>query len=250
MNWQGRYLQQAAWTRELRNYLFKKAGLASTRCVLEVGCGPGAILREVPLTESQLVTHPALHGLDLSAGALDECRINVPGALLTRGDALSLPYPGMTFDITFCHFLLLWVHDPLQALAEMKRVTCSQGHILALAEPDYMARVDRPPELSRLGKQQNESLKRQGADVSIGSRLADLFYRADIHIRETGMIKSPDKAALSHQDWENEWEVLEADLAGIVAAKELQEIKYLDEQAWRNGEHLLNVPTYFAWGQV
>ncbi len=65
MNWHTRYLQQAAWTRDLRTYLFEQAGLKSARRVLEVGCGTGAILREL--------SAPALHGLDLEAGSLDEC---------------------------------------------------------------------------------------------------------------------------------------------------------------------------------
>jgi SAM-dependent methyltransferase len=250
VDWHRRYLQQAAWTRELRTYLFRKAGLSEARCVLEVGCGTGAIIREASLPENDLFTRAALHGVDISADALAECRVNAPGALLTRGNALCLPYPDKTFDITYCHFLLLWVVDPLRALVEMKRVTGIQGHVLALAEPDYTPRVDRPSELSQLGKLQTESLKSQGADVGIGSRLAVLFYQAGIHILETGVIKSSEEAALTHKEWENEWEVLEADLAGRVASPELQKIKHLDEQAWRHGEHQLNVPTYFAWGQV
>ena len=250
MNWQNRYLQQAAWTRKLRTYLFKKAGFSSARCVLEVGCGSGAILREASLPEDELPTRAALYGVDLAAAALSECRIHAPGSSLTRADALCLPYSDKTFDISYCHFLLLWVNDPLQALSEMKRVTRSQGHVLALAEPDYTSRVDRPREIAWLGRQQTESLERQGADVSIGSRLADLFYQAGILILETGEIKSLDKGALTYKEWENEWEVLEVDLAGMVTKEEMQGMKRLDEQAWRRGEHILNVPTYFAWGQV
>jgi hypothetical protein len=34
MNWHSRYLQQAAWTRDLRVYLFEQAGLANARSVL------------------------------------------------------------------------------------------------------------------------------------------------------------------------------------------------------------------------
>ena len=42
MDWHKRYTQQATWTRDLRSYLFEKAGLANARRVLEVGCGTGA----------------------------------------------------------------------------------------------------------------------------------------------------------------------------------------------------------------
>ena len=44
MNWHSRYLQQAAWTRELRTYVFEQAGISSANRILEVGCGTGAIL--------------------------------------------------------------------------------------------------------------------------------------------------------------------------------------------------------------
>ena len=250
MNWHTRYLLQAGWTRELRAYLFQKAGLSSAHRVLEVGCGTGAILFEGLLSPHDLYTSATLYGVDLSAAALSECRSHAPAALLTCGDGLHLPYLDKTFDITFCHFLLLWVNDPLGVLHEMKRITKPQGHILALAEPDYTARVDQPREISWLGKRQTESLKKQGADVSIGSRLADLFYQAGIGILETGTIQNRDKQALTCEEWENEWAVLQADLAGTVAREEIQEMKHLDEQAWRRGEHEMNVPTYFAWGQV
>jgi ubiquinone/menaquinone biosynthesis C-methylase UbiE len=250
VNWQNRYLEQAAWTRELRIYLFEKAGLSSARNVLEVGCGSGAILGEGSSQKNGPFTNTALYGLDISRTALTECRIHAPGTLLTRGDALHLPYPDGTFDITYCHFLLLWVNDPLRALSEMKRVTRIQGYVLALAEPDYSARVDRPPEMSLLGKQQTESLRRQGADVGIGSRLADLFNKVGLHILETGAMKNMDKRSLTFKEWENEWEVLEADLADIVPKEKILGIRQLDERAWRRGEHILNVPTYFAWGQV
>jgi ubiquinone/menaquinone biosynthesis C-methylase UbiE len=250
VNWHNRYLQQAAWTRELRIYLFKKAGLSGARAVLEVGCGTGAILRECSLPDADCSTSAALHGVDLSAAALTECRIQARGTMLTCGDALYLPYLDKTFDITYCHFLLLWVKDPLRALIEMKRVTRSQGFVLALAEPDYTARVDQPREIAWLGKQQTESLKRRGADVGLGSRLADLFYQAGIPILETGVIKSLDNKMLTFEEWENEWEVLETDLEGIVQKLEIQQMKHVDEQAWRRGEHIFNVPTYFSWGQV
>ncbi len=250
MNWHNRYLQQAAWTRELRTYLFKKAGLSSAYSVLEVGCGTGAILCDCSLLDGDYSTRAALHGVDLSAAALTECRIQARGTLLACGDARYLPYLDKTFDITYCHFLLLWVKDPLRALVEMKRVTRPQGYVLALAEPDYTARVDRPLEIAWLGKQQTESLKKRGADVGLGSRLAELFYQAGISILETGVIKSLDNKTLTFKEWENEWEVLETDLEGIVQKQEIQKMKHVDELAWRHGEHIFNVPTYFSWGQV
>ena len=243
MNWHNRYVQQAAWTRRLRLHLFERAGLGGARRVLEVGCGTGAILAD-------LSTPASIHGLDLAADSLLQARLHAPAARLTRGDALALPYPWPGFDITCCHFLLLWVSDPLQALSEMKRVTRPGGYVLALAEPDYTGRIDEPEDLAPLGRWQTESLRRQGADPGLGRQLADLFYRAGIAILETGPMQAEAGQALTAAERENEWSVLEADLAGTVPEHELSKLKLADARAWSLGTRRLHVPTYFACGQV
>jgi len=242
MNWHSRYTQQANWTRPLREYLFQKTGLKTAGRVLEVGCGTGAILSEIRTT--------ALHGLDIQPASLMEARVHAPDASLVCGDVLSLPYPDDAFEITLCHYLLLWVTNPQRALDEMKRVTREGGHILALAEPDYSARVDKPAELSVLGRWQSESLQRQGADPSLGDRLAELFHQAGIELVETGAIESQGREALTSAELELEWAVLENDLADFVPQEEIRRLKKLDLAAWGRGERILHVPTYFAWGRV
>jgi SAM-dependent methyltransferase len=242
MNWHARYSQQANWTRELREYFFEKTGLRTASRVLEIGCGTGAILSEIK--------SKSLHGLDIQSAPLIEAKVNAPHASLVRGDALSLPYSNNTFEITLCHYLLLWVKDPLNALAEMKRVTRQSGHVLALAEPDYSARVDKPVELIELGRWQTEALRGQGADPSLGGRLAELFFQAGIEIIETGAIESQGKDAPTSEAWEMEWAVLENDLADSVPVDEIQRLKKREKEAWARGERILHVPTYFVWGQV
>ena len=242
MDWHRRYLQQAQWTRDLRSYLFKQAGLNETSRVLEVGCGTGAILSEVP-------AHASLHGLDVDPDALVQCRAHVPSASLVQGNARQLPYADKTFDIVYCHFLLLWVNDPLQALLEMKRVAKTGAHILAFAEPDYTKRLDQPRELVPLGQWQTESLRRQGADPGLGARLADLLFRAGIELLETGTLQGIESEP-APEDWETEWAVIEADLTGLIPPDEVQKMKSLDQAARARGERVLHVPTYFAWGRV
>jgi SAM-dependent methyltransferase len=112
MEWHKRFVQQAAWTSEIRLYLFKRAGMQAAKRVLEVGCGTGAIL-------SGLATQAVMHGLDKDQARLSEASHNAPKANLACADALALPYASGIFDITFCHFLLLWVGDPFLALREM-----------------------------------------------------------------------------------------------------------------------------------
>jgi ubiquinone/menaquinone biosynthesis C-methylase UbiE len=251
MNWHTRYLQQADWTRDLRAYLFKKAGLTRAERVLEVGCGTGAILAGISARASLTCTgvRRKCHGLDLDPVALAECRIHAPAVDLTTGNALSLPYKDASFDITYCHFLLLWVKDPTQALREIKRVTKPKGSILAFAEPDYTDRIDKPEELAMLGKWQADALKRQGADPSFGARLAESFYEAGIQLIETGPIQSQGLMRDANER-EQEWAVIESDLAGLVPAQEIQRMKVLDLQSWAKNVRVLQVPTYFAWGII
>jgi SAM-dependent methyltransferase len=270
MDWHARFTQQAGWTRELRLHLFGRAGLERAERVLEAGCGTGAIL-------CGLSTPAAVHGLDLDPARLAEARLHAPSAALACSDALRLPYPEAAFDIAFCHFLLLWVRDPLGALCEMKRVTRPGGAVLALAEPDYDSRVDKPDPLAPLGRWQAESLRRQGADPALGARLADLFQQAGIRLVETGTLRGSPGSSTGRGspgsstgrgspgsstglgggkhppdagEREMEWDVLEADLTGIVPRREIQKMKKLDEQAWERGERVLYVPTYFAYGLV
>ena len=238
MNWHTRYLQQAQWTRPLRTYLFDQAGLSDSHRLLEVGCGTGAILHEIN-------TSTSLHGLDLEPASLAQCRVHAPDASLTLGDAHFLPYPNLSFDIVFCHFLLLWVKNPSQVVREMARVG---KNVLALAEPDYSQRLDEPDRLKPLGEWQIESLRRQGADPFFGSRLAETFHQAGIKIIETGPIQSVE-AKRSDEEWEKEWTVIEADLEGQVSGKDIQKMKRLDGQARKEGSRILHVPTYFAWGK-
>lgn len=243
IDWHARFVQQAAWTQSLRTYLFSQPAMANPKRILEVGCGTGAVLADLELSG-------AVHGLDCDLDRLVAAQGHVRTAYLTCGDALALPYFSGTFDITFCHFLLLWVRDPLEALQEMKRVTRPGGAVLALAEPDYEHRLDRPAALAPLGRWQSQALRLQGADPGLGQRLAALFTQAGIRVVEAGTLTAQARPTPSPAERSLEWAVLEEDLEGTVPEVELQRLKKVDEQAWERAERVLHVPTYYAWGQT
>lgn len=245
MDWHARYLQQAGWTHDLRVYLFERAKLAEARAILEVGCGTGALYSDIMMSPA------TVYGLDIDSFRLAEAKVHAPSVQLTCGNALHLPYNNSAFDITFCHYLLLWVKDPQNVLAEMKRVTRVGGAVLALAEPDYGSRVDKPDFLAPLGRWQTESLRLQGAEPNIGMRLAELFTDAGIQVIETGIIQdSGRQTEITSNEHELEWAVLEADLDRILSREEILRLKILEEHAWRAGTRILHVPTYFAYGMV
>lgn len=243
MDWHARFTQQARWTAQLRAYLFKKVSLDTAHRILDLGCGTGALLEEFP-------GKMGIYGLDLSLPAVNQAAYHAPGASLACADAETTPFASATFDIVFCHFVLLWVRDPLKIVTEMRRVTRPGGAVLALAEPDYGARIDYPPELARLGRWQTESLQRQGADPFIGRKLAGIFARAGLKQIETGVLGGEWKNPFSTDQRDLEWDVLESDLAGIVTPQDIQKMRKLDDRARECGERVLYVPTFYALGIV
>ncbi len=255
MDWHRRYTQQAKWTQALRSYVLEKAGLSEAGRVLEVGCGTGAVVGEIaapynwPNRDIKRRSR-AVFGVDHDFGALVQCRRNAPGVTIALADAAQLPFSSQSFDIVFCHFLLLWVRDPLASLREMKRVARRPGSILAFAEPDYSSRLDEPPELVYAGAVQTRSLMRQGADTSVGSRLPNLFHEAGISIIEAGEIQRSTAPPVDRHVGLEEWLAMRSDLEVVLSPGEIERIHELDLRARRAGTRRIHVPTHFAWGQV
>jgi ubiquinone/menaquinone biosynthesis C-methylase UbiE len=245
MDWHTRYLQQARWTEQLRAYIFQETRLATADRVLELGCGTGALLAGLPVKSGA-----AVFGLDLDLPAVKQATIHAPGALLTCADGATLPYPDSVFDIVFCHFVLLWTSNPLEVVAEMRRITRPGGWVLALAEPDYGGRVDYPNELAALGRWQTQSLSRQGANPEMGRKLAGIFVQAGLKHIQTGVMGGEWTHPTSSAEENLEWDVLESDLAGQIHPQEIQRMKEIDSAARQSGKRVLFVPTFYAWGTV
>jgi ubiquinone/menaquinone biosynthesis C-methylase UbiE len=244
--WHQRYLQQASWTKNLRAYLYKKASLQQADRILDVGCGTGVLEYEL---ENYTTTH--LFASDIDYAALKLSRQYAPQSIYSRGDALSLPYADNSFEITFCHFLLLWVSDALSAVHEMVRVTRPAGYVIALAEPDYGGRIDFPPELSIIGDWQTDSLKQQGANPNMGRELRSIFFRAGLVNVEIGVMGGQWGLESTDRDNSLEWDVIRSDLhfndQFHIQAATLQS---MDRVARETGQRVLFVPTFYAIGMV
>ncbi len=245
VNWHNRFVQQAAWTRDLRNYLYNRADLSNAGRVLEVGCGTGVLLAELlERTQSGVV------GVDLDFDRLQASANNAPKAELVQANGLHLPFLSASFDVALCHFLLLWVRNPALLLREMQRVTRQGGAVLALAEPDYGGRIDYPEALAGLGKQQQQSLENQGADPLIGRKLKGLFHQAGFRDVETGILGAQWSHIPTKEDLDQEWAVLQDDLKDLIDQQEIEKLHSQDEKSWECGERVIFVPTFYAWGRV
>ena len=239
--WHKRYTQQVRWTLETRRYIFECVDAHPSDRILEVGCGSGAIFSS--LAEDGFKN---LFGIDKDFQAL----LFSNAETVAGANALNLPFSQNSFDICLCHFLLLWLADPLAALKEMKRAAKPGGWVLALAEPDYGGRIDFPTELEVLGKAQFRALQDHSADVTVGRKLRGLFADCGLENVRSGIINAEWTMDFSQTDFDLEWAVLRKDLMWKLSPEELDQFYRIDLDASRLGRRVLFVPIFYAFGQV
>ena len=238
-NWHNRYQQQASWTREMRAHLISGIDHTNFKKVLEIGCGTGAVLQDFSNLGFQ-----QLFGLDCDFQALTFARSHIEGCRFLSGSAYHIPFTNGSFDITYCHYLLLWLEKPLSALLEMARVTKPGGYVFAFAEPDYTGRIVYPPELQKFAELQSKSLQQQGAELSIGRRLNSLFIDTGLMDIRTGIIGAEGK--YESQSSSSEYLMMMNDLCKINPTFNDNQLKLLMRR-----KDLINfVPTFFACGRV
>lgn len=241
--WHQRFIQQSTWTAPVRQYLLSRVNIPSAGKLLEVGCGTGAVCASLAGAGSFTCI-----GLDFNLAYLRFAAQHSRAARFTAGNALQIPFAENGFDAVVCHFLLLWIPAPAQALREMARCTRPGGAVIAFAEPDYGGRIDFPPPLDELGRLQTSALRGQGADPNMGRQLSGLFHAAGLRDVETGLLGGQWSTAPDLEERASEWATTESDLAGKVPPERIHQLRQADEQAWQAGQRVLFVPTFYAIG--
>ena len=93
-------------------------------------------------------------------------------------------------------------------------------------------------------------MRRQGAEPEMGRRLAALFQDAGLLNVRSGVLGGQWGAPLAADLIQSEWKMLASDLDGLVSPTELADYYRQDAQAWLEGERILYIPTFYAWGYV
>ena len=244
-DWNHRFEQQASWTDLLRQHLFSQLDLSSKSTILEVGCGTGAIARRLHgLLPARLI------GVDIDFQRLQFASKRDIASQFLAADGLHLPFASASVDLAVCHFYLLWVPDPMQAIREMARITRPGGTVALLAEPDYGGRIDFPEELIRIGQLQTRTLQARGANPFVGRQLLELLRHAGMTAIQGGMLSWQPDPAFDPAAFDLEWQVIESDLTGELPPSELAALKSLDRGAHQQGTRVLFVPTFYAWGTI
>ena len=239
--WHAQFARQARWTGATRNQLYRRAKLLYAERVLDVGCGTGAITCELARR-----TRGEVIGLDIDPSMLAFARQQDRDTHYEEGDALAMPYPDRYFDVVTCHFVLLWVSDPLRVVCEMARVTRVQGCVLICAEPDYGGRLDWPKLPIR--EWQIEGLRRQGAHPTIGRQLRQLLVQAGLHT-EVGVIPSHWDSQSLRENFDAEWAFLRRDAEEAVGTPAFAQVKDQARAASDAGTRTVYLPTFYAFGR-
>lgn len=95
--------------------------------VLDVGCGPGGLTRELV----GRVGAGNVAAIDPAPQFVAACGRRNPGAEVREGVAEQLPWDGGQFDAALCSLVIGFMRDPDQGIREMARVTRPAGTVAA-----------------------------------------------------------------------------------------------------------------------
>lgn len=226
----------------MRQYLFEKIRLTDCSRVLDVGSGTGVL-------EQELGKYPGLisYGIDID---LERVKYAQKAALQARfccGDGNMLPFISGSFEAAICHYLFLWVKNPVDVLEEMSRVIKPGGYVVAIAEPDHIGRIDWPEPFIRLGEEQTRSFVKQGADIQAGRKLAGWFCEAGLELVEGGLMGGQWQPVNKTSETDMEWLTVVDDLG--IGKDQVADLIELDRQARQHGNRILYVPVFYAIGR-
>ena len=142
--------------------------------LLDVGCGPASITADL----AEHVAPGRVIALDAAAGALEAARATLSErglseqVELARGDVMALPFEDGSFDIVHAHQVLQHLTDPVDALAEMRRLT-RPGGIVAVRDAVYSAMTwfPEPAGLEQWRSVYMATARANGGEPDAGSRL-------------------------------------------------------------------------------
>jgi len=103
------------------------AGVRQGQRVLDVGCGPGALIGELV----NRVGAASVAAVDPSEPFVAAARARHPGVEVHRAAAEELPFADDAFDAACAQLVVHFMADPVAGLAEMARVTRRDGVVAA-----------------------------------------------------------------------------------------------------------------------
>ncbi|MHA1488459.1 MAG: class I SAM-dependent methyltransferase [Promethearchaeota archaeon] len=122
INWSDRFSEQLKWTKELREYLYKKISLGfGKKKILEIGCGTGELLKEIGKKFKQ-----ELYGIDIDEERIKTANKNLKQqgikAELKHVDFLNNNFKDQFFEVIITNYLFLWIKNLKKCFDEIYRI--------------------------------------------------------------------------------------------------------------------------------
>jgi ubiquinone/menaquinone biosynthesis C-methylase UbiE len=150
--------------------------------LLDVGCGTGAIAREVALK----VAPGEVIGVDREAVQLATAKQlaaaeGVQNVHFLQGDAAALDLPDDSFDAAYCRFVLEHVAEPAQVLREMARVVKPGGWVCAHEwEAGCLVNYPDAPAIQQVWRAIYALQERRGGDPWVARKLYGVFRKVGL----------------------------------------------------------------------
>lgn len=179
-----RLRHQAEMWRGASEILLDDIGLKPGMSCLDVGSGPGSVMRLMAdrVGDTGTVTGLEIDG-ELGRQALADLRAETGADVrLVEGDVLHTEtLPGAPFDLTYCRFFLMHMPDPVAILEKMHRWT-KPGGVVAAQEFDFEAIAIEPlcPPMMEFNRLFEGVFRAHGRNLRAGRQLPAQFDAADI----------------------------------------------------------------------
>jgi ubiquinone/menaquinone biosynthesis C-methylase UbiE len=208
--------------------------------LLDIGCGPGTITSGL----ARRVAPGETIGIDPSPSVIDAARSLSKDAVAGHlqfevGDIYRPRFTEEAFDAIFAHQVLQHLHEPVQALKQM-RILLKEGGMVGVRDVDWGSTTFYPDNLGmrRFLALYYDLARRSGAEPDAGRHLRRWFREAGFRetLVTTSTVSYTDVAAT--RDWGNSYaeRTLHSTIAeralelGIATRAELEEIA----AAWRS----------------
>jgi SAM-dependent methyltransferase len=148
--------------------------------ILDAGCGVGAIALDLAKT----VGPRRIVGIDVDADQIAAARASaadrgIGSPEFALGSVYELPFAAGSFDVVYANAVLLYLRDPVRALAEMRRVL-RLGGVAAVSDDDISTIVFSPeiPGMSLGPTLFTRAVEHEGGNTSYSRHLRTLMIEA------------------------------------------------------------------------
>jgi ubiquinone/menaquinone biosynthesis C-methylase UbiE len=164
--------------------VLERVGLAQGMRCLDVGAGPGAVMR---LMADRVGPEGSVTGIEIDAALARETLAELRAAGGARFDLVNADLtvletvPGAPFDLVFCRLLLMHMREPVAVLEKMQAWTKPGGTLLT-QEFDFGAIAVEPPcpAMGEFNRVFEGVFRRHGRNMRAGRQLPAQFEAAGL----------------------------------------------------------------------